>query len=121
MKLLVVIIGSAFTTGILASIPPQIPGISNRLIRRQEQESEGVPDALLPVVAGLDFDPKKYASDADWGKYTNKGEHLNCLMTATDQGAGFLIDDTRIPASAASPWTGDLKSKSTGIRLVHPN
>ncbi|KAF1915304.1 hypothetical protein BDU57DRAFT_476936 [Ampelomyces quisqualis] len=44
-----------------------------------------------------------------WTTYVRKGDHLNCVMVATDTGAGFLLEDTRKPPSAASPWSGDLK------------
>ncbi|KAF1837233.1 hypothetical protein BDW02DRAFT_519446, partial [Decorospora gaudefroyi] len=46
-----------------------------------------------------------------WARYVEKGEHLVCLMQATDAGAGFLTADTRTPPSAASRWTGDLRSE----------
>jgi hypothetical protein len=62
-----------------------------------------------PELAGLDFDIKNYATDAVWNQYVAKGDHLQCVMGATDVGAGFLIQDTRKPPSAASPWTGDLR------------
>jgi hypothetical protein len=55
------------------------------------------------------FDPVKYADDATWKKYVDKGYHLKCIMEAPDQAAGFLTEDTRSPPSAASRWTGDLK------------
>jgi hypothetical protein len=62
-----------------------------------------------PELAGLDFDINDYATDAVWNQYVAKGDHLQCVMGATDVGAGFLIQDTRKPPSAASPWTGDLR------------
>jgi hypothetical protein len=76
------------------------------------------------------FDPAKFAEDALWKvratctmcietytdfvpipqkKYVAKGHHLKCVMDATDEGAGFLVEDTRSPPSAASKWSGDLK------------
>jgi hypothetical protein len=61
-------------------------------------------------IAGLDFDVKKYAEEM-WRKYVEKGEHWNCIMDATDAGAGFLIEDTKKPPSVASPWQGDLQGK----------
>ncbi|OAL50382.1 hypothetical protein IQ07DRAFT_509705 [Pyrenochaeta sp. DS3sAY3a] len=60
----------------------------------------------------IDFDPSRwYADDELWERYVQKGEHLVCLMQATDRGAGFLIQDTRTPPSAASPWNGDLREE----------
>ena len=64
---------------------------------------------LPPETAGLDFDIKDFATDAVWKQYVAKGYHLECMMGATDAGAGFLIQDTRNPPSAASMWTGDLR------------
>jgi hypothetical protein len=63
----------------------------------------------LPELDGLDFDIGKFANDPVWAQYVAKGDHLRCVMDATDAGAGFLIQDTRQPPSAASPWTGDLR------------
>ena len=72
---------------------------------------------LFPGVAGLDFDPAKYANDVMWKNYVEvKGEHLVCLMQATDKGAGFLQEDKRTTPSAASPWAGDLKSECLRTR-----
>jgi hypothetical protein len=72
----------------------------------------GAPGANSPPeIAGLDFDIKNFATDAVWKQYVAKGEHLACAMTATDAGAGFLIQDSRTPPSAASPWTGDLRRR----------
>lgn len=45
--------------------------------------------------AGLDFDVKNYANEDMWPTYVGKGGHLNCIMGATDAGAGFLVQDTR--------------------------
>ncbi|KAH7080614.1 hypothetical protein BKA63DRAFT_563290 [Paraphoma chrysanthemicola] len=57
------------------------------------------------------FDRNDYADNAMWDRYVQKGEHFKCLMVATDVGAGFLIQDTRKPPSAASRWTGDLQQE----------
>mgnify|MGYP006877402445 CR=1 FL=1 len=57
-----------------------------------------------------DFDPSKYADQTTWDKYVKKGNHLLCLMAASDRAAGYLEQDTRDPPSAASKWTGDLRS-----------
>jgi hypothetical protein len=53
------------------------------------------------------FDVSKAASDALWQRYIAKGHHLNCIMEATDFGAGLLVQDTRNPPSAASLWNAD--------------
>ncbi|KAF2832776.1 hypothetical protein CC86DRAFT_399440 [Ophiobolus disseminans] len=55
------------------------------------------------------FDPAKFADDAMWKKYVDKGHHLKCIMEAPDRAAGFLQKDTRTPPSAAIAWKGDLK------------
>lgn len=94
-----------FATAILHHVLPESSTVPNRLIDRRGLKN------LPPVVGGLDFDLKDYANDAEWKKYTNKGEYLTCLMKATDRGAGSLIENQRIPASAASPWKGDLKKE----------
>jgi hypothetical protein len=66
--------------------------------------------ASPPELAGLDFDITRFADDARWNSYMAKGRHLTCIMDATDAVSGFLIEDSRKPPSAASPWTGDLSS-----------
>lgn len=73
-------------------------------------------ESIDPAFGGLDFDPKVYANDALFNQYKAKGEHLICLMQATDKGAGLLLGDTREPPSAASKWTGDLKSMSRSCK-----
>jgi hypothetical protein len=55
--------------------------------------------------------PDQVAGDKRWTKFIEKGQHLNCLMNAPDQGAGWVLGDTRNPPSAASEWTGDLLGK----------
>ncbi|EOA81968.1 uncharacterized protein SETTUDRAFT_72231, partial [Exserohilum turcica Et28A] len=59
---------------------------------------------------GGDFDPNVWADDELWNKYLAKGQRLMCLMDATDQGAGYLMQDTRQPPSAASRWTTELET-----------
>jgi hypothetical protein len=63
-----------------------------------------------PETADLDSNINNPANDDLWKKYIDKGSHLNCIMSATDAGAGFLMQDPRKPPSAASPWQGDLDS-----------
>lgn len=65
--------------------------------------------------------PEQIADDARWTKFVEKGKHLNCLMEASDKGAGWLLKDTRNPPSAASQWTGDLSGKYTYTRLATSN
>jgi hypothetical protein len=81
--------------------------------------ASGAPGANSPhEIAGLDFNIKNFATDAVWNRYVAKGNRLACLMTATDAGAGFLIQDSREPPSAASSWTGDLRrtqKHATGV------
>lgn len=69
----------------------------------------GEPEFRTAGLGGLDFDPKVFANDDMWKQYLAKGEHLNCLMHATDKGAGFLINDKRTQPSAASKWSGDMR------------
>lgn len=69
-------------------------------------------DDFNPATGG-DFDPNVWADDELWNKYLAKGQRLMCLMDATDQGAGYLMQDTRQPPSAASRWTSDLVGKLT--------
>ncbi|KAL6708410.1 hypothetical protein ACN47E_002673 [Coniothyrium glycines] len=68
-----------------------------------------IPGISIPTIGGLDFDPKVYASDAIWQRHVEKGNHLICLMQATDKGAGYLTMDNKKPPSAASRWTGDMQ------------
>jgi hypothetical protein len=69
--------------------------------------------------AGLDFDVNNYATEDMWITYVAKGDHLNCIMEATDASAGFLVQDTRTPPSAASRWSGDLKRAKTNLVSPH--
>jgi hypothetical protein len=66
------------------------------------------PPEFAPALGWGDFDTSIIANEALWDKYLQKGNHLMCLMEATDRGAGFLSQDTRQPPSAASRWTGDM-------------
>lgn len=52
-----------------------------------------------------------YASPSEWITYTTKGGALMCGLTGSDETAGSLLQDTRNPPSAASPFTNDLKSE----------
>jgi hypothetical protein len=64
--------------------------------------ADGFPKTVPEIAFGTD-------DDDNWDKYVAKGNHLNCIMRASDAGAGFLIDDKRKPPSAASIWSGDLR------------
>jgi hypothetical protein len=66
---------------------------------------------LVPALSANDFDPNNQADQALWDKYLKKGDHMMCLMEATDKGAGWLEKDTRQPPSAASRWKGDLRGE----------
>ncbi|KAJ8107057.1 hypothetical protein OPT61_g9127 [Boeremia exigua] len=59
------------------------------------------------------FEGDEFASDADWQKFTNKGGTLMCGLDGNDEEAGLLMDDKRVPPSAASLWTGDLRQELT--------
>jgi hypothetical protein len=66
---------------------------------------------FVPAFGANDFDPNHQADQALWDKYLKKGDHMMCLMEATDKGAGWLEKDTRQPPSAASRWKGDLRGE----------
>ncbi|KAH9865863.1 hypothetical protein J1614_009450 [Plenodomus biglobosus] len=104
MKFIIaVVIAVGIVAGQFVGNPPLATASEDLLTRRGLRAPDGAP-----VLGGLDFDPHKYASDAQWKQYVDKGQHLICLMEATDEGAGYLIEDTRTPPSAASLWTGEL-------------
>ncbi|KAH6860763.1 hypothetical protein BKA58DRAFT_323113 [Alternaria rosae] len=65
----------------------------------------------LDARAPDDFNKGVYATKALWNKYLDKGNRLMCFMEATDRGAGWLSQDNRQPPSAASRWTGDLRTE----------
>ncbi|EMD94635.1 hypothetical protein COCC4DRAFT_147813 [Bipolaris maydis ATCC 48331] len=64
-----------------------------------------------------------YASPSEWATYTTKGGALMCGLTGSDETAGSLLQDTRNPRSAASPFTSDLKSELSAWhwRSVNPS
>lgn len=117
-SLLLWVIVALIAKGASKAVAPALPGLSDD---RKTSHSFGNHGSVVKrsdwlfnlgvETAGLDFDIKKYADDNMWKKYVEKGEHWNCIMDATDAGAGFLIEDTRKPPSAASPWQGDLQGK----------
>tara|TARA_R110002003_G_scaffold56_4_gene5076 strand:+ start:2785 stop:3204 length:420 start_codon:yes stop_codon:yes gene_type:complete len=76
-----------------------------------DSQSVNYPSPSDQVQTAGYFDPKNAADNNMWTEYIKKGEHMKCIMEATDAGAGFLVEDTRKPPSAASPWTGDLKGR----------
>lgn len=69
------------------------------------------PPEFAPALGGNAFDPENVADKTLWDKYLKKGDHMMCLMEATDAGAGWLEKDPRKPPSAASKWTGDLRGE----------
>jgi hypothetical protein len=105
----------SITVAILASlIEGRVPQHSSQSLGFSDETDINYLLPLTPVVtAGLDFDINKVADDAMWNQYVSKGNHMNCIMDATDAGAGFLMEDTRKLPSAASLWSGSLKSAYT--------
>lgn len=87
------------------------------------------------------FFDEDYANDADWKKFTEKGgalvspkpsvdavgdsranhTHQMCGLNGDDKEAGLQIGDTRIPPSAASPWTGDLRQEMSAWKWSEIN
>lgn len=64
------------------------------------------------------FDPTVWASNQLWSRYVGKGHQLLCLMLASDEVAGFLLEDTRQPPSAASRWSGDLTGELIALLIT---
>jgi hypothetical protein len=62
-----------------------------------------------PHIAG--YDPAVIADQATWDKYAARGGQLMCVMRRSDKYAGTVMKDTRVPPSAESVWTDDLKCK----------
>jgi len=93
-------------TGRVVDLSSQSANVSESQIGTSD-ESNGVPHVNRLQARGY-FDPAKFADEAMWKKYLDKGHHLKCIMEAPDQAAGQLEMDTRTPPSAASKWTGDL-------------
>lgn len=91
---------------VLANPPATSSAPADLHTRRSIRGTNGT----APELSGIDFNPDVFASDAQWRQYVDKGLQLTCLMEATDQGAGYLLDDSRSPPSAASRWAGDLKN-----------
>ena len=60
------------------------------------------------VQTAAEYNPNNIASNTWWDKYQKKGYHYQCLFEANDEGAGRLIEDTRIPPSAQSIWKGSM-------------
>lgn len=71
-----------------------------------------------PHIAAISFDLKKFANDDLWKLHVEKGAHQLCLMQATDKGAGFLMQDSRNPPSATSPWSSDLRSRINYLPFI---
>jgi hypothetical protein len=74
----------------------------------KRQESPPSPHhPMRPATAFWDDD---FASPADFQKAADKGGALICALLGSDRTAGLLLKDKRNPPSAASIWTGDLKT-----------
>lgn len=54
------------------------------------------------------YDPNNLAPDGLWDKYQEKGAHYQCLFAANNEDAGHLVEDTRMPPSVQSVWSGNL-------------
>jgi hypothetical protein len=96
-------------------LTPKVFGVDSSKAPPQFSSPELNPLQLATGFGGLDFDINNYADQALWDKYLKKGDHMLCLMEATDQGAGWLEEDTRQPPSAASKWTGDLRGDFSSL------
>jgi hypothetical protein len=103
------IFGALGAASVINSGAELLPQLSARLI-------DAAP-LLGPATAAATFDPNNLADQATWASYVGKGNDFVCRMEATDKGAGFLMQDTRNPPSAASQYTGDLSSKQTSESL----
>lgn len=102
----------AIAVGVLAGrVLANPPATSSAPADLHTRRSIRGTNGTAPELSGIDFNPDVFASDAQWRQYVDKGLQLTCLMEATDQGAGYLLDDSRSPPSAASRWAGDLKSR----------
>jgi hypothetical protein len=80
------------------------------------------PDSnTRPHISG--YDPAVIAEQATWDKYAARGGQLMCAMRKSDKYAGTVMEDTRVPPSAESIWTGDLVCKCNyerGVSLPPP-
>jgi hypothetical protein len=64
---------------------------------------------------GLDWNPKQPATDTLWENYVEKGNHFECLMSASEKGAqNLIVGDTPVK----SPWTVSRKHKHTVYACV---
>jgi hypothetical protein len=103
----------ACATMVNASLPVLSPLSSNAF--DHVNDTQAIEREGTNGLAARAWDPSKVATDAVWNTYVQKGQRLKCLMEAPDQGAGWLLKDTRTPPSAASKWSGDL----TGLKYDH--
>lgn len=75
-----------------------------------------------PHISG--YDPAAIADQATWDKYAARGGQLMCVMRRSDKYAGTVMEDSRVPPSAESIWTGDLVCKfnyESGVSLSSPH
>lgn len=81
-------------------------------LRDQRSKRQDFPPSpahhMHPETAFWDDD---FASPADFQKAADKGGALNCALLGSDRTAGLLLKDKRNSPSAASIWTGDLKTE----------
>lgn len=122
---LTAVVASIVATAVSRHLPPeaiaQIARLQNSsgILPDTGADSPPLPGASTPPGSWPDSDedtdddspyfPLNYpASDELWDKHVRKGSSLNCGMRGTDQGAGYQLEDTRNPPSAASRWVGGI-------------
>ncbi|KAF1920655.1 hypothetical protein BDU57DRAFT_435627 [Ampelomyces quisqualis] len=86
----------------LSALSVLSPDAPNKINETQPNYRERANDLIARA-----WDSSKVADDDMWNTYVRKGQRLKCLMQALDKGAGWLLEDTRRPPSAASKWSGD--------------
>ena len=99
------------------STSPVEPGsLNDPIVPAEEPVSQRAPyPDDINTVSGAIFDPNYFAGTELWETFTKKGRHLDCLMRASDEGAGWLMQDTRHPPSAASRWKNNLPCKFISV------
>ena len=90
------------TSNSVRPLEPRLPNESITPVESPISPSAAEHD-VNPALGGL-FDPNVWAGQTLWETYVQKGHQLLCLMQASDEGAGWLMQDTRQPPSAASRW-----------------
>jgi hypothetical protein len=98
-----------------AGVVPQL--ITNHSITRSRPRAHAqgngadISTGTIITHPAIAFWDDETASAADFEKFTSKGGALMCGLRGTDLTAGRLMKDKRIPASAASAWSGDLRQE----------